>query len=334
MIRSHPGDAAISGLAGSAAPSFSPPRALRSLLLLTVTAALGALLLGPLAPATGVPLTSVSDATLWFDQASPAAVAMAVLRLVALGICGYLTLALALTLAADLFDRACGGAGRSHAAIARLLPALLRRFVMGTAQVGLVAVTALPAAASPSGAPPADFHPPATATMTYEGPGAPDSTDPPVATATMTSLGGTSSVPPTATSTMTRLDPTPTETTTETTTTSTTTPPPTSTTTSSTTSTTIAPETAPTSLAPVPIPPEAPAPAAPNDHETWVVSAGDTFWSIAEESLTDWRGSFPPQNDVIRYWRQLIAANQRQLAAPGNPDLLLPGQALVLPSPG
>jgi hypothetical protein len=290
-------------------------------------AVLGALLLGPLAPTAGLPLSSVADATLWFDQASPTSVAMAVLRLVALGLCGYLSLALTLALGVDLLDRACGRAGRGHAAVARLLPSLVRRFVMGTAQVGLVAVTALPASAAPGGTPPADFHPPATATMTRLGENQPA----PSPTSTMTRLGpSTTTTSPSATSTtaidrrgtatMTRLGSAPS--------TSTTLP----TATTATTSTTIAPETAPTSLAPVPMPPAAPAPAAPGD-ETWVVHAGDTFWSIAEEALADHRGSSPPQNDVIRYWRQLIAVNHPNLAAPGNPDLLVPGQALVLPSP-
>jgi nucleoid-associated protein YgaU len=207
---------------------------------------------------------------------------------------------------------------------------------MGTAQVGLVAVTALPASAATSGQPPADFHPPATATMTKLGESQPGPTSTPTSTSTstMTRLGpptSTTAVAPRGTATMTRLGSAPTAPT----------APPTTSTTS--TTATIAPETAPTSLAPVPIPPEAPAPAAPNDptagapvmsdQETWVVHAGDTFWSIAEEALADHRGSFPPQNDVIRYWRQLIAVNQPNLAAPGNPDLLVPGQSLVLPSP-
>ena len=62
------------------------------------------------------------------------------------------------------------------------------------------------------------------------------------------------------------------------------------------------------------------------------MTPGDTFWSIAEEALAD-RGSFPTQPEIVRYWRQLIATNQSRLAAPANPDLLLPGQSLVLPPP-
>jgi nucleoid-associated protein YgaU len=34
---------------------------------------------------------------------------------------------------------------------------------------------------------------------------------------------------------------------------------------------------------------------------------------------------------VGRYWRRLIDANRDRLVDPGNPDLLLPGQELVLP---
>jgi nucleoid-associated protein YgaU len=184
--------------------------------------------------------------------------------------------------------------GRAARAVRRLLPAALQRLVTGSAQCSIVAATAFPLAALP---------------VLRAG------DEPPGPTATMVKLDAEA---PTAT--MTRLPaPAPT-----------------------TTVTTIAPTTAPTSLAPVPPPPRAPAPAIPSDatatatataDETWTVTPGDTFWSIAEEALTDRRGSFPTQHEIVRYWRQLIATNQSRLAAPGNPDLLLPGQSLVLPPP-
>jgi hypothetical protein len=34
---------------------------------------------------------------------------------------------------------------------------------------------------------------------------------------------------------------------------------------------------------------------------------------------------------VGRYWRRLIDTNRDRLVDPGNPDLLVPGQELVLP---
>ena len=36
---------------------------------------------------------------------------------------------------------------------------------------------------------------------------------------------------------------------------------------------------------------------------------------------------------VIAYWRRLVEANRGRLLDPGNPDLLVPGQELVLPDP-
>src|SRR5262249_23209802 len=99
---------------------------------------------------------------------------------------------------------------------------------------------------------------------------------------------------------------------------------------------TIAPATtAPTSLAPAP-PPRVPVPAnppLPAGSDTWQVAAGDSFWSIAEEVLTDFHGTPPAQHQLIRYWRQLMAANHDRLPVPTNPDLLVPGQPLVLPAP-
>ena len=74
----------------------------------------------------------------------------------------------------------------------------------------------------------------------------------------------------------------------------------------------------------------APAAAAP---EEWVVELGDSLWTIAEETMADARaGAAPSEADVTAYWRRLVEANRDRLAAPANPDLLLPGQRLVLPT--
>jgi LysM domain len=66
---------------------------------------------------------------------------------------------------------------------------------------------------------------------------------------------------------------------------------------------------------------------------TWTVAPGDSFWSIAEELVTPAGGPAPTERQVARYWRRLIDANRGRLADPGNPDLLLPGQRLLLPPP-
>lgn len=64
---------------------------------------------------------------------------------------------------------------------------------------------------------------------------------------------------------------------------------------------------------------------------TVTVQAGDHFWSIAEDVVTQALGSTPTDAQITSYWAQLIDANADQLAEPGNPDLLLPGQVLQLP---
>jgi nucleoid-associated protein YgaU len=273
--------------------------------LLAVTSAVGWLLTTDLVsgPLT-IPLTSLDELRRWLDDSTPAIVPAAILRLVALAMCAYLALALVLALVAQVLDRRPGG--RALHAVGRLLPATLRGMLTGGAQFSLVAASALPLGALPVAAAHGD-PPGSTATMAKLDPieAAGELPPPPAAspTATMTRL-------PAAVAPATKPDPT-------------------------TTVTLIAPTTAPTSLAPVPLPPRSSAPATSvgSADDTWTVTPGDTFWSIAEETLADHRGSFPPQDEIVRYWRQLIATNQPRLAAPGNPDLLLPGQSLLLPPP-
>ena len=55
---------------------------------------------------------------------------------------------------------------------------------------------------------------------------------------------------------------------------------------------------------------------------SWIVKPGDSFWVIAE--------SLAP-HEVDSTWRRLIAANRDRLVDRDNPDLLLPGQTLVVP---
>jgi hypothetical protein len=77
---------------------------------------------------------------------------------------------------------------------------------------------------------------------------------------------------------------------------------------------------------PPPSPPAAPAPG--SGPAMWVVEPGDSFWSIAEDVV----GS-GDERAAGRYWRTLIEANRSRLVDPGNPDLLVPGQAVVVPPP-
>ncbi len=74
--------------------------------------------------------------------------------------------------------------------------------------------------------------------------------------------------------------------------------------------------------------PPAPAAADPTT-AMWVVEPGDSFWSIAEQTIAE-HGS---NVDVTAYWEQLITANRDRLVSPACPDLLIPGQTLSLPTP-
>jgi nucleoid-associated protein YgaU len=85
------------------------------------------------------------------------------------------------------------------------------------------------------------------------------------------------------------------------------------------------PEPAPSDPAPVPAPTPAPEPS-----DVWTVALGDHLWSIAAEAVHD-AGAPDDERAVLDYWTALIDANRDRLADPENPDLLFPGQVLVLP---
>jgi hypothetical protein len=70
-----------------------------------------------------------------------------------------------------------------------------------------------------------------------------------------------------------------------------------------------------------------------DDTEIWPVSSGDSFWTIAQETLGDaWGRDDLSDREIMVYWTTLIEANEGRLIEPGNPDLLLPGQELILPA--
>ncbi|MDF1595707.1 MAG: LysM peptidoglycan-binding domain-containing protein, partial [Acidimicrobiia bacterium] len=62
------------------------------------------------------------------------------------------------------------------------------------------------------------------------------------------------------------------------------------------------------------------------------VAGGDTFWSIAESSLTNGLDRTPTTAEVAEYWRELVDANRERLAPPYDPDLIYPGQVFELPA--
>lgn len=66
----------------------------------------------------------------------------------------------------------------------------------------------------------------------------------------------------------------------------------------------------------------------PREHR---VRAGDHFWSIAETEVGHHLGRAGTDDEVLAHWELLVDANADRLVVHGNPDLLLPGQRIVLP---
>ena len=77
------------------------------------------------------------------------------------------------------------------------------------------------------------------------------------------------------------------------------------------------------------------APSAPTtpDAPLYTVQPGDCFWSIAEVAITAHLGRPPSLTELGSYWRRVVSANSERLVHPGVPDLIFPGQALLLPEP-
>jgi nucleoid-associated protein YgaU len=61
------------------------------------------------------------------------------------------------------------------------------------------------------------------------------------------------------------------------------------------------------------------------------VQRGDSFWSIAQQTLADAWGRSPTDSETTVYWKQLIEANRERLQPPYDPDLIYPGQVFKLP---
>ena len=240
-----------------------------------------------------IPLTSLHDLRRWTDETGPADMAAALVRLAALAAIAYLLAATALAVVSDAVR-----VRRLTAVAHRVTPAIVRRLATGGGGLGLVlgsVVGGAPAPGLPGGAP--------------SGPVAVVSREQPSATMTRLDDARPNSA------TMTRIGD-------------------------------LLPDAAPRSrdeplaahTLPGPGPPAAGSardrPSAPPGADgTWTVAPGDSFWSIAEELVTPPGG--PPTTDrqIARHWRRLIDANRGRLADPDNPDLLLPGQRLLLPPP-
>jgi hypothetical protein len=86
------------------------------------------------------------------------------------------------------------------------------------------------------------------------------------------------------------------------------------------------PTTAPVTAPPASAPPVSAPPS------TWVIRTGDNLWSVAEATLTRAWGRAPSDAEVDGYWTTLIAANRARLAHDDDPDLVFPGQVILLPA--
>jgi hypothetical protein len=62
-----------------------------------------------------------------------------------------------------------------------------------------------------------------------------------------------------------------------------------------------------------------------------VVQVGENFWSIADDQLRQQLGAPPDDRQLSTYWQQLVEQNRHRLHDPSNPDLLRPGQRILLP---
>lgn len=67
------------------------------------------------------------------------------------------------------------------------------------------------------------------------------------------------------------------------------------------------------------------------ERTTYVVRRGDNLWKIAARRVREVT-AFPENAAIAHYWRRLIAANRDHLRS-GDPDLIYPGETIVLPDP-
>jgi nucleoid-associated protein YgaU len=87
---------------------------------------------------------------------------------------------------------------------------------------------------------------------------------------------------------------------------------------------------------PTVLPPVAAAPAQPAPETrvqaSHVVVAGENLWTIARDHLAEARGGAdePTTREVAAYWLRVVEANRNRLRS-GDPDLIYPGERIVLP---
>lgn len=62
------------------------------------------------------------------------------------------------------------------------------------------------------------------------------------------------------------------------------------------------------------------------------VAPGENLWIIAHDEMRSQLGREPSEDELVDYWQILISHNQQRLVQPDNPDLVYPGQAIEVPN--
>jgi nucleoid-associated protein YgaU len=70
-----------------------------------------------------------------------------------------------------------------------------------------------------------------------------------------------------------------------------------------------------------------------DEPQTVVVDDGDHLWSISADYLEQDLMRVPTDSEIALFWRDVIEANRNRLRS-GNPDLIYPGETVVLPGAG
>ncbi len=62
------------------------------------------------------------------------------------------------------------------------------------------------------------------------------------------------------------------------------------------------------------------------------VRMGDHLWGLSESRLLQAIGRMPLDHEVAPYWREVVETNRDRIRS-GNPDLIQPGEVVILPDP-
>lgn len=64
-----------------------------------------------------------------------------------------------------------------------------------------------------------------------------------------------------------------------------------------------------------------------------VVEKGDHLWSISSAQLEERLTRPPSAAEITPYWREVVEVNEDRLRS-GDPDLIFPGETVILPDAG